>query len=83
MSEWNKRDTPHYNYRLQAYNVEVYSDINTKIDQISNMIPAELDNPTPKKEKKRLVDGLGKFFKYIVGVATTSDLENYSRDWGI
>jgi len=71
------RDIP---AELQIYAENIYYEINTKIDQITNMLPRELDIvPKGRGIKRGLFDGLGSLLAYVTGVATENDLKKLEQ----
>jgi len=59
---------------LQIHAENIYFEITSKIDQITNMLPREIDIlPRVGGKKRGLFDGLGNLLAYVTGIATESE----------
>jgi len=71
------RDIP---AELQIYAENIYWEINNKIDQITNMLPREIDIlPKGRGKKRGLFNGLGNILAYVTGIATENDLNKLEQ----
>jgi len=60
---------------LQIYAENIYYEINNNIDQITNMLPREINIlPRGRGKKRGLFDGLGNLLAYVTGIATENEL---------
>jgi len=71
------RDIP---AELQIYAKNIYYEINSKIDQITNMLPREIDIlPRVGGKKRGLFNGVGNLLAYVTGLAIDTELNKLEQ----